>query len=186
LVSTAGSHLATLLLPVLTVQALRLGLELADTFLSFLIFMNFLRCKDIEDRSGYMLFMEVNFIRFSTLLAESSWRIPNHLNNGLIFDILIFDLLEFFVELHKLKLDIVEDIEFFMIEEFLLVIDPDILEFYVVEVVEDLFYLVLVLEFGDGREVLVVLFVLQVVLAGDWILEDETAVFGLEGCGVEA
>lgn len=162
----------------------RLQLELVDALLRLFFLADLFGGEDVEDGARYVMLVEVYFVRLAALLAETGWRVIDDLHNSVSFCIFVFHSLELLIELNELELDIVEDIELLVIEQFLLIIDPDIFEVDVVQIVENLLYLVLVLEFGDRGEFFV-FFVFEVVLAGDWIVQEESAVLWLEG-GVEA
>lgn len=74
-----------------------------------------------------MLLVEVNFVWLSALLAEASWRRDEV--DGLCFvcrsTILIFALFgigfELCIKMNKLELELVEDVEFFLIEKLFVV-----------------------------------------------------------------
>ena len=124
MVSPPRSHLAAIFVAVAVLA--RLQLELVDALLRLFFLADLFGGEDVGDGARYVMLVEVYFVRLAALLAETGWRVVDDLHNSVSFCIFVFHSLELLIELNELELDIVEDIELLVIEQFLLIVDPDI------------------------------------------------------------
>lgn len=114
-----------------------------------LTLVRFLRGEDIEDRAGDVLLVEVDFVGLAALLAETSLsrngldRLGFMIGSGIMIDVKIGisvrgkvgGIFELSTEVDEFEFKFVENIEFLLIKQFLLVADPDIIQIDIVEVV---------------------------------------------------